>query len=350
MKYFIYARKSTDDEERQILSIQAQLDELRMLATKEGLQVVREYIEAQTAKEPGRPVFNEMLAAMEKGEAQGILAWHPDRLARNSVDGGRIVYALDTGKVSALKFPTFWFENTPQGKFMLSIAFGQSKYYVDNLSENIRRGLRKKLREGIYPNMPPPGYRNDKQTRAIVIDEARALFIRKMFEAYATGVGFVVDFNEGVEAEVVGEGEEVAELGIVEDADDEEHGVGAHGGSFVNLVGGDDEVFAKDGEGGCGAGLLEVGGGAFEEGGFGEDGEGSRAAGGVGAGEGGGGEVGGDVAEGGGGAFDFGDDADAGGVEGGGEVAEVGAPGGEGFEGSEGGVGFGGGDFGAFGG
>jgi site-specific DNA recombinase len=80
MKYFIYARKSTDDEERQILSIQAQLDELRMLATKEGLQVVREYIEAQTAKEPGRPVFNEMLAAMERGEAQGILAWHPDRL------------------------------------------------------------------------------------------------------------------------------------------------------------------------------------------------------------------------------------------------------------------------------
>jgi DNA invertase Pin-like site-specific DNA recombinase len=126
MKYFIYARKSTDDEERQILSIQAQLDELRMLATKEGLQVVHEYVEAQTAKEPGRPVFNEMLAAMEKGEAQGILAWHPDRLARNSVDGGRIVYALDTGKVSALKFPTFWFENTPQGKFMLSIAFGQS--------------------------------------------------------------------------------------------------------------------------------------------------------------------------------------------------------------------------------
>ena len=187
MKYFIYARKSTDDEERQILSIQAQLDELRMLAKKEGLQVVREYVEAQTAKEPGRPVFNEMLAAMEKGEAQGILAWHPDRLARNSVDGGRIVYALDTGKVSALKFPTFWFENTPQGKFMLSIAFGQSKYYVDNLSENIRRGLRKKLREGIYPNMPPPGYRNDKQTRAIVIDEDRALFIRKMFDAYATG-------------------------------------------------------------------------------------------------------------------------------------------------------------------
>ncbi len=158
MKYFIYARKSTDDEERQILSIQAQLDELRMLAAREKLEVVREYIESQTAKKPGRPIFNEMLKAIKKGEAQAILAWHPDRLARNSVDGGRIIYDLDTGNVTTLKFPTFWFENTPQGKFMLNIAFGQSKYYVDNLSENIKRGLRKKLREGIYPNMPPPGY------------------------------------------------------------------------------------------------------------------------------------------------------------------------------------------------
>ena len=187
MKYVIYARKSTDDEERQILSIQAQLDELRELARRESLTVAREYIEAQTAKEPGRPVFNEMMQAIEKGEAQAILAWHPDRLARNSIDGGRIIYDLDTGKLATLKFPTFWFENTPQGKFMLQIAFGQSKYYVDNLSENIKRGIRKKLRDGIYPNMPPPGYRNDRQSRMIVQDETRAPLIRRIFEVYATG-------------------------------------------------------------------------------------------------------------------------------------------------------------------
>ena len=136
MKFFIYARKSTEDEARQILSIDAQLDELRMLAGKERLDVAHEYLEAQTAKEPGRPVFNEMMQALEKGTAQAILAWHPDRLARNSIDGGRIIYDLDTGKLTALKFPTFWFENTPQGKFILQVAFGQSKYYVDNLSEN----------------------------------------------------------------------------------------------------------------------------------------------------------------------------------------------------------------------
>ena len=187
MKYFIYARKSTDDEERQILSIQAQLDELRMLAKKEGIQVVREYVEAQTAKKPGRPIFNAMLKAIKKGEAQGIVAWHPDRLARNSVDGGRLIYDLDTGRLVALKFPTFWFENTPQGKFMLNIAFGQSKYYVDNLSENIKRGLRKKLRDGIFPNKPPIGYINDPKTRAVIVDPERAPLVVKMFEAYATG-------------------------------------------------------------------------------------------------------------------------------------------------------------------
>ena len=173
MKFFIYARKSTDDEERQILSIQAQLDELRELARKESLTVSREYIEAQTAKEPGRPVFNDMMQALEKGEAQAILSWHPDRLARNSIDGGRVIYDLDTGKLATLKFPTHWFENTPQGKFMLQIAFGQSKYYVDNLSENIKRGIRKKLRDGIYPNKPPIGYLNDPKTLAIVIDPER---------------------------------------------------------------------------------------------------------------------------------------------------------------------------------
>ena len=147
-KYFIYTRKSSEYEEKQILSIEAQLQELREFAQKENLEIVDEFVETKTAKEPGRPVFNEMLSQIEKGEADGILAWHPDRLARNSVDGGRIIYLLDVGKIQSLKFPTFWFEPTPQGKFMLNIAFGQSKYYIDNLSENVKRGLRQKLRRG----------------------------------------------------------------------------------------------------------------------------------------------------------------------------------------------------------
>ncbi len=138
-KFFIYCRKSSEDEERQVLSIEAQLTELREFAKQNSLFIVHEYEESQSAKEPGRPVFNTMLGEIEKGTAQGILAWNPDRLARNSVDGGRVIYLVDTGKITTLKFPTFWFEPTPQGKFMLSVAFGQAKYYTDNLRENILR-------------------------------------------------------------------------------------------------------------------------------------------------------------------------------------------------------------------
>jgi site-specific DNA recombinase len=185
--FFIYVRKSTDESNRQVLSIQAQLFELQESAKREGITVSRIFEESRTAKAPGRPQFNLMLAEIEKGKAQGILAWHPDRLARNSVDGGRIVYLVDIGKIRDLRFPTFRFEPTAHGKFMLNVAFSQSKYYVDNLSENIKRGIRQKLRNGVWPNRPPVGYFNDRNARHIAVDGAKASLVRKAFELYATG-------------------------------------------------------------------------------------------------------------------------------------------------------------------
>jgi len=184
-KFFIYTRKSTDTEDRQVRSISDQLAELKELAIKENIDVIDIFVEKQTAKTPGRPVFNEMLQRIENSEASGILAWHPDRLARNSVDGGKIIYLLDTGKITELKFPTFWCDTTPQGKFMLSIAFSQSKYYVDNLSENIKRGHRNKVKEGIWPRNAPIGYVNIKG--GLEQDKITAPLIKKLFEAYSTG-------------------------------------------------------------------------------------------------------------------------------------------------------------------
>jgi len=187
MKYFIYARKSTDDEDRQILSIEAQLAELRQYAKRENVAVIKEFVEAKTAKKPGRPIFNDMLRQIERGKADGILAWHPDRLARNSVDGGRIIYLVDQRIIKDLRFPTYRFDDNAQGKFMLSIAFGQSKYYIDALSENIRRGIRLKLSKGIWPQWAPLGYLNDRKTRTIIKDKGKAPFIKRIFELYATG-------------------------------------------------------------------------------------------------------------------------------------------------------------------
>ena len=186
-KFFLYARKSTDEPDRQILSIEAQITELKEFVAKEQLNIVQTFIESQTAKEPDRPIFNDMLSQIEKGKAEGILAWHPDRLARNSVDGGRIIYLIDSGKIQSLKFPTFWFEPTPQGKFMLNIAFGQSKYYIDNLSENVKRGLRQKVRRGEYPGVAPTGYLNNRLTKKMVPDPERFKFIKKIFKLYAIG-------------------------------------------------------------------------------------------------------------------------------------------------------------------
>ena len=187
IKYLIYARKSTDVEDKQVRSIEDQLSELREFARREGLKVIGRLIEKQSAKAPGRPIFNGMIKRIEREGSMGILAWHPDRLARNSVDGGRIIYLVDTGKIVAMRFPTFWFEPTPQGKFMLNIAFGQSKYYVDSLAENTRRGLTHKAQRGEYPGLAPIGYINNPATKLVEVNPKKSKIVIELFERYAEG-------------------------------------------------------------------------------------------------------------------------------------------------------------------
>ena len=189
MKYIVYARKSTEDEERQVMSIEAQINEINDFARREKIKVSKIFIESKSAKKPGRKVFNEMVEWIHESKDEiGILAWHPDRLARNSrVDGGQIIYLIDIGKVKSLKFPTFWFEPTPQGLFMLQVAFGRIKVLSDNLSENVRRGIRQKIRRGEWPALAPVGYVNNPKTRNIEPDPVKSRIIRKGFEEFADG-------------------------------------------------------------------------------------------------------------------------------------------------------------------
>jgi len=188
IKYYLYARKSTEDEDRQVMSIEAQLSELEQFAKRENIQIKERFIESKSAKAPGRMEFNKMVAKIyATKEPVGILAWHPDRLARNSVDGGQVIHLIDKGKIAALHFPTFWFEPTPQGLFMLQVAFGQSKYYSDNLSENVKRGMRQKLRRGEWLNIAPIGYLNNPRTRNIEPDPVKAKIIRVIYEEFSEG-------------------------------------------------------------------------------------------------------------------------------------------------------------------
>lgn len=99
MNYFLYARKSTDVEDKQIRSIEDQILVLRALAKQEGLNIIEGFREAKSAKMPGRPIFNEMIRRIQLGKAQGIICWKIDRLARNPVDGGQISWLLQQGVI-----------------------------------------------------------------------------------------------------------------------------------------------------------------------------------------------------------------------------------------------------------
>jgi DNA invertase Pin-like site-specific DNA recombinase len=186
MKYFLYARKSTDVEDKQILSIEGQLAELRELAKRENLNIADEFIEKRSAKIPGRPVFNEMLKRIQAGEVQGIVCWKIDRLSRNPVDSGKIQWLLQQGIIQHIQ--THSQSHYPNDNvLMMSVELGMANEYVRQLSENTARGLRQKARNGDFPSLAPFGYINNPAIKKIAIHHKNAKLVKKMFELYATG-------------------------------------------------------------------------------------------------------------------------------------------------------------------
>ena len=185
-KYFLYARKSTDVEDKQILSIEAQLVELRELAKQENLFIVDEFIEKRSAKIPGRPIFNNMISRIQNGEAQGIICWKIDRLSRNPVDSGKIQWLLQQGIIQHIQtHGQSHFSN--DNVLMMSVELGMANEYVRQLSENTARGLRQKARNGDFPSLAPFGYINNPLIKKIAIHHKNAKLVKKIFELYATG-------------------------------------------------------------------------------------------------------------------------------------------------------------------
>jgi site-specific DNA recombinase len=186
MKHFIYSRKSSEDDDRQALSIVAQLSELNAIAEANGLAIAETFTESRSAKEPGREVFNEMLRRIEGGEANAILTWKLDRLARNFDDGGRIIGMLQRGVIQEIRT----FEKTylpTDNVLMIAVELGMANQYVRDLSLNIRRGIREKVRRGIFYGKAPLGYFNEPRLRTIEPHPTNFKKVKAILEKFATG-------------------------------------------------------------------------------------------------------------------------------------------------------------------
>ncbi len=193
--YFLYARKSTDDKDRQVHSIEDQIAVLHKLAKKEGLNIVAEFEERQTAKIPGRPIFNEMMSRINAGEAQGIICWKIDRLARNPVDAAQIQWLLQSGTIAHIQaYDRSYYP--ADNVLLMSVEFGMANQYIRDLSSNTARGLRQKAKRGEFPGTAPVGYLNNPRTRLIVVDKKKAPVIRAAFELYAKGNSRIQDIGK----------------------------------------------------------------------------------------------------------------------------------------------------------
>lgn len=192
VEYCLYARKSSEDDERQALSIDSQIKEMDVQAEAQGLRVTEIRKESHSAKQSGqRPVFEQIIADVRKGKFTGILSWAPDRLSRNAGDLGVLVDLMDQGRLVEIRTQGQVFTNSPNDKFLLMILGSQAKLENDNRGINVKRGMKTKCELGFRPNMTPLGYINDhysgKGMKRVFVDKERAPFVAEAFQRVADG-------------------------------------------------------------------------------------------------------------------------------------------------------------------
>lgn len=189
VKYVLYARKSTEQDEKQALSIESQVKEMMAIAERENLEVVDIRREAHSAKDSGqRPVFKELLEDLRRERFNGIIVWHPDRLSRNAGDLGSLVDLMDQKLLVEIRTYGQSFTNTPSEKFLLMILCSQAKLENDNKSINVKRGLKTRVEMGLWPSPAPTGYLKEKRMDRkceTLVDPERGHVIKKMFDYVA---------------------------------------------------------------------------------------------------------------------------------------------------------------------
>ena len=193
LRYAIYTRKSTEDEERQVLSLDSQRDKIKEMFG--NVKIVKEFRESKSAFEPDkRPQFKELLEMIDAGKIDGIISWHPDRLSRNAVDAANVTHRITKGIIKDLKFASgYGFDNSPESMMMLQMTMSQSQYYSSKLSKDVKRGNATKRSMGGLTGVAPAGYLNQRTSmigrgEAIVVkDPERFDLVRKAFDYFLTG-------------------------------------------------------------------------------------------------------------------------------------------------------------------
>jgi DNA invertase Pin-like site-specific DNA recombinase len=189
----LYVRKSTDREDMQILSISAQQRELREFAARAGLTISQEFEEHCSARKPGRPIFGRLLEEIEAGRVERVLAWRLDRLARNPIDGGHLIYSLGDKKLKELVTPEGTYTGAGDSKFMLSVLFGAATKMTDDLAAGVHRGNKSLWEKGKISGRPPLGYVKSRAglglrgTGTVVPDPERFAILQRVWREMATG-------------------------------------------------------------------------------------------------------------------------------------------------------------------
>lgn len=191
IKYFVYARKSSEGEDRQVQSIERQHDENKKIISRFGLKVVGSFSESRSAKLPyNRPAFSEMIKRIEKGEANGIVCWHLNRLSRNPLESGILQQLLADGKIQSIQ--TKEKEYLPSDNaIVISVESGMSSQYSKDLSKSVKSGVDKKILKGHAPLLAPLGYLNTKSEARgdnyIIKDPERFDLVKKTWKLMLTG-------------------------------------------------------------------------------------------------------------------------------------------------------------------
>ena len=189
-KYFLYARKSSESEDRQMASIDSQINELKKIAQQNNLEIAQVFSESKSAKAPGREIFNEMMGRIKKGEAQGIICWKLNRLARNPIDGGEVSWMIQQGVIQHIQ--TFGRGYYPSDNvIVMAVELGMANQFIRDLSVDTKRGLKSKAERGWYPTFATIGYIHNpfkhKGEKEIMKDSKRFDLVKKMFELMLTG-------------------------------------------------------------------------------------------------------------------------------------------------------------------